>query len=127
MAVCSLGHEHPDESPAEIIPVPVEQGPNENDVKIAEIEAEASIKREEMYTAQEALRLESRVDELQGKVDGMREVLETVAPSEPPAPPAVIPAPVPLPELAADPTPPPPELESKSKSKKAAGYWDKYQ
>lgn len=125
MAICSLGHEHPDESPAEVVPVPVESGPNENDVKIAEIEAAASIKREEIWTEQQALALEADRDELRGEIRGMREVLDRLVPPEPEAPESVV---VPVPD--APPSDPPaesiPDAEKTPSKKKNNGWWSDY-
>ena len=120
MAQCDLGYEHEGEPvPAEpeAEPVVVEPGPNENDVKIAEIEAAAGIEREKIWTEQRGLELESEVGELRGELRGMREALDRLAPPEPEAAPEPVvlpvpePAPAPEPEAAA-----PPEGEPKPKA-----------
>lgn len=126
MPECDLGFDHPDPEP-EVIPVPVDNGPNENNVKIAEIEAGASIEREKIWTEQQAIALEADRDALRGELRGMREVLDRLVP---PAPdPAAAPEPVILPP--AEPTgppeetPAPPDVEHKSK-KNDGGYWAGY-
>lgn len=128
MPECDLGFVHPDSEPTVIpVPVPVDNGPNENDVKIAEIEADASIEREKIWTEQQAIALEADRDALRGELRGMREVLDRLVP---PAPdPSDTPAPVILPP--AEPTGPvgepaaPPDVEHKSK-KDDGGYWAGY-
>ena len=125
MATCSMGFEHADPEP-EVIPVPVESGPNEHAVEIAAIEAEASVKREEIYTEQRALELESEVSRLRGELAGIRDTLVTLAPPPPPEPePVVIPVP--------DPAPAPgeaegsvPDVAKPSKGKKDNGWFSGY-
>lgn len=114
---CGLEHEGSLIPAPEPEPVVVDQGPNENDVKIAEIEAEASIEREKIWTEQRGLDLESEVQELRGELRGMREVLDRVAPPEPepPAAPVVV-APPAAPEPEPAPVPAPPADEPKTKA-----------
>lgn len=128
MPTCDLGFEHQEPEP-EIIPVPVDSGPNENDVLIAEIEAAASIEREKIWTDQQALALEADREALRGELRGMREVLDRIAPPAP-DPAEAPPAPEPViitqaddagPEAVA----PPPDVEKKTQ-KKGSGYWDGY-
>ena len=130
MATCDMGYEHDDPAAAEpeVIPVPVDQGPNQNDVKIAEIEAAASIELEKLWTEQEGMRLDSEVQELRGEVRGMREILDRLAPPEPDPPDApVVITPPPEPEPVTEPVPGPPDTGPATKSKKSSGWWDGYQ
>lgn len=102
---CGLAHDAAEVEPA-IVPVPVDPGPNENDVKIAEIEAAASIEREKIWTEQRALDLEGEVERQRGEIAGMREVLDRLVPEEPAEPePIVIPVPDPEPVAEAAPAP----------------------
>lgn len=108
---CGLAHDAAEVEPA-IVPVPVDPGPNENDVKIAEIEAAASIEREKIWTEQRALDLEGEVERQRGEIAGMREVLDRLVPEEPAEPePIVIPVPDPEPVAEAAPAPEPAPAE----------------
>ena len=128
MPLCDMGFEHdavvPEPEPE---PVIVEPGPNENDVKIAEIEAAARIETERLYTEQRGLDLENEVNRLRGELDGMKTVLETIAPPEPePGPEPVV---VPVPEPEPEPEPvgaPPPAPKSDSGGGKKSGWWSNY-
>ena len=128
MATCDMGFEHAEAVPEpEPVVVPVDPGPNENDVRIAEIEAAASIEREQIWTEQQALALEAQNEELRGEIRGMREVLDRLVPPEPPEPapvevPVVAPA-EPEPE-AADDAPPP--VDRPKGGKKNNGWWSGY-
>jgi hypothetical protein len=127
MATCSMGFEHAEPEP-EVIPVPVESGPNENDVRIAEIEAAASIEREKIWTDQQALALEASNEELRGEIRGMREVLDRLVPPEPDPADAPPPAPVIVesaPGEAPDEVPAPGDTAKKAPSK-GGGYWSGY-
>lgn len=120
-STCGLTHE--DAAPEEIpVPVPVENGPNENDVKIAEIEAKASIEREKIWTEQQEMALQAQNEELRGEIRGMREVLDRLVPSEPePEPePVVVPVPSPAlePEVAA-----PEETAPKKTTERKKGFF----
>lgn len=120
-----MGYEHEEPEP-EVIPVPVDSGPNENDVRIAEIEAAASIKREQIWTEQQALALEAEREELRGEIRGMREVLDRLVPPAPdpdstPAEPVIVTPPADIPEE----VPAPADIEKKA-PKKGGGYWDGY-
>jgi hypothetical protein len=126
---CDMGYEH-DETVAEPVPAPVvvDPGPNENDVRIAEIEASARIETEKIWTEQQALALEAANEELRGELRGMREVLDRLVP---PAPdPADTPPPAPV--VIAPDAPDEPESvaapgETKKKAPKSGGgYWDGY-
>ena len=126
MPTCSMGFEHPGAEP-EVVTVPVESGPNENDVRIAEIEAAASIKREQIWTEQQALALEAANEELRGELRGMREVLDRLVPpapdpaDAPAAEPVIVTPPADIPGE----TPAPPDIEKKA-PKKGGGFWDGY-
>lgn len=125
MATCDLGYDHADPAPEPVI-VPADPGPNEHDVEIAAIEAEASIKREELYTEQRALELESEVSRLRGELDGIKETLSTMAPPPPPEPePVVIPV-----ESVAPPAPSGetvmPDIPATKKASKDKGWWGGY-
>jgi hypothetical protein len=130
MATCDMGFDHQE---AAVIPehepvVVVDDGPNENDVRIAEIEAETSIEREKLYTEQQALDLVAENERLRGENQGMREVLDRVAPP-PPDPgqePVVVPVPEPAPAPAPEAVPGPPETVPSPVSKKNPGWWDGY-
>jgi hypothetical protein len=128
MANCDLGFEHDDVPVTEPEPDPVivEPGPNENDVKIAEIEAGASIEREKIYTEQRGLELEGEVQRLRGEIEGMRTVLETIARPEPEPEPEPVVIPVPDAGPPPDGPPPPPDNPPASGSKKKDGYWGNY-
>lgn len=86
---CGIEHESP-QPEAIPVPVPVEAGPNENDVKIAEIEAAASIKREELWTEQEKMDLVAQVEALRGENRGMKEILDRLVPPVPEVPEPVV-------------------------------------
>jgi hypothetical protein len=130
MATCDMGYEHERDQGAaepEIIPVPVSAGPNEHDVQIAHIEADASIAREQIWTEAQALELQSDRDRLAGELKGMREVLDRIAPPAP-DPEELPPAPVVIAEPDAGPpeeTPPPGDAPPK-KSAPKSGYWEGY-
>lgn len=124
MATCDMGYEHDEPVPAEPEPVVVNPGPNENDVRIAEIEAAARIETEKMFTEQRGLELTAEVESLRGELRGMRAVLDRVAPPEP-EPPAEPPAPAPVvvEDNDDDGTPPPPETEKKKPPSNSGGGW----
>lgn len=120
MAQCDLGYEHEGEPIAaepEAAPVVVENGPNENDVKIAEVEAAARIETEKIWTEQRGLELESEVGELRGELRGIREAMDRLAPPEPEAAPDPVVLPVPEPTPAPEPeAAAPPEAEPEKKA-----------
>jgi hypothetical protein len=99
MATCDLGYEHEDAvAEPEAVVIEADPGPNENDVKIAEIEAEARVETERIYAEEHDQDLAGEVERLRGEVDGMRTVLATLAPPEPAEPePVVVPVPEPEP------------------------------
>ena len=121
-----MGFDHA-EPEAVAIPVPVDAGPNDNDVRIAEIEAAASIKREQIWTEQQMISLEADREELRGELRGMREVLDRLVP---PAPdPADIPPPEPIVIQPAEPgldEVPPPADSGKKPPRQGGGFWDGY-
>lgn len=127
---CGLGHESAAaELPAaEPAPVVVEPGPNENDVKIAEVNAAADVELATISAESRNADLEEENARLRGELAGMKETLATLAPPEPPpAPePAPVPAPAPAPVLDVEPPPPAPPAPEASKSKKQSGWWDGY-
>ena len=128
MAVCDMGHEH-SEPASEPAPVAVEAdpGPNENDVRIAEIDAAASIEREKLYTEQRGMELEADVQSLRGELRGMREVLDRLAPPEPePIVPEPVMMPVPDPEPEPGPAAPPETEPRKDAGNKGGGWWGGY-
>jgi hypothetical protein len=128
MPTCDLGFDHPEPAEPAVIPVPVDPGPNENDVRIAEIEAAASIEREQIYTQQQALELAAENERLRGELSGMKSVLNRVVP-EPPDPAELEPVIVapPAPAEPAEETAAPADVEHKApKSKNGGGYWDGY-
>lgn len=91
MATCDMGYDHADAAPpAEPEVVVADPGPNENDVRIAEIEAEARIEAERIWTEQQELALQAQNEELRGELRGMREVLDRLVPPEPAEPEPVV-------------------------------------
>jgi hypothetical protein len=123
MATCDLGHEHDDiPEPAPVI-IEADPGTNENDVKIAEVEAAARIAADKEWTKQEGLRLESEVEGLRGEIRGMRETLDRLAPPEPEPGPAPEIVPVPVPDPEPEPVPAPPETKPETGEKKSGGGW----
>jgi len=126
MATCDMGFEHdeivpgPEPGPE---PVVVDRGPNENDVKIAEIEAAARVETERLYTEQRGLELEGEVQRLRGELDGMRTVLETLAPPEPEPEPIPVPVPEPEPEPAPEPAPAPGPAPEPKTAPKPKGFF----
>jgi hypothetical protein len=121
MAQCDMGYEHDDPAAAaEPVVIPVDTGTNENDVEIARVEAAASVKREQEWTKQEALRLESEIGELRGQVDGMRDVLATLVPPPPEESDEPVVIPVEPPAAPAEPVAPPPETAVKPEASKKA-------
>lgn len=120
---CGLSHGDNDAALSEPAPViEADPGPNENDVKIAEIEAAARIETEKIWTEQQEIALQAQNDELRGELKGIRETLDRLAPPEPePAPePVVMPVPEPEPEPAAA---PPPEPAPKSEPERRKGFF----
>lgn len=130
MSTCSMGFEHADPEP-EVIPVPVDNGTNENDVAIAELQAEASIQREKIYSKERDAELVLEVERQAGEIAGMREILDRIAPpAVGPADPAdVAPAPVIVEPPAAAEIPEevaaPADVEKKA-PKNDGGYWGGY-
>lgn len=128
MATCDMGYEHEEvvTPEPEAAPVVVEPGPNENDVKIAEIEAEARIETERIWTEQQELALAAENESLRGELRGIRETLDRLSPPEPEPEPEPVVVPMPEPEPEPEAVPAPPESESKPKANKKPGYWDNY-
>jgi hypothetical protein len=130
MATCDMGFDHEESAVAVDDPAPVliDPGPNENDVKIAEINAEADIKRGEQYTEQAALELAAENERLRGENAGMKEILDRVVPPAPDpadADPVIVPVPDPIPDPV-EPAAPVPESVPSGKKSGKAGYWDNY-
>ncbi len=97
MAICDLGHEHPD--PVEVpVPVPVDPGPNENDVRIEEIRSATEVQLAEVRADERIVEMSAEMERMRGELDGMRETLALLSP----------PAPEPQPEPVVIPVTPPP-------------------
>lgn len=129
-ADCGLTHGLDDAAAAAVEAAPVVEaapGPNENDVAIAEITAQAEVEQAKIYasTGDQELQLEN--ERLRGELAGMRQGLEAAADAGPAAgPPAGAPVVVEAP--AADPGPavplPPPAEESpRPKEKSKTNYF----
>lgn len=126
MATCDMGYDHEETAIIpDAEPVVVNPGPNENEVKIAEIEAEASIEREKIWTEAQQNELAQQNEALRGELRGIRETLATLMPPEPEIPdePVVVPVPAAGPE---EPVAAPPETEPPKKENKKTGMWDSY-
>jgi len=122
MATCDLGYSHEDApDPA---PVIIDAGTTDNDVRIAEVEAEARVETERIYAGERDVELVAEVERLKGELAGMRTVLETLAPADPAPAPAPAPAPIPVP--VPEPVTAPPELAPKQEGKKKSSMWDGY-
>jgi hypothetical protein len=123
MAICeSCGLDH---HPAPAEPVVIDNGPNENSVAIAKIEAAAGIKREALYTEQERLRIEAEVAALRAENEALRNPVASTITVETPD------VTEPEPEVVLPPTEAePPETDGVSptppKEKKRKGWWDNY-
>jgi hypothetical protein len=125
-AECGLEHEgaaiEVAEPQAEVV---VESGPNENDVKIAEVEAAAQVETAKIHAAEGDEEMRAELERLRGEMSGMREILDRLAPPEPEPEATVVvadpPAPEPEPEPVADELPP---AEPKpAKPKKQSFSW----
>lgn len=120
MATCDMGYEHGE--PVAVEAVPVSTGPNENAVKIAAIEAEASVAREEIFADERIIEMQGEIARLRGVVEGMETALAALQPPDPPEPePVVIPAPVPAPPPD-EPAGNVPDVSPPPRSKKNAGW-----
>lgn len=99
------------------------------DVEVAEIEAERDVELAKIGVEREQVYSDSRVAELEGRIRGMEEVLERIAPPEPEpvdSAPVVVEAP-PEPEVEPETAPAPsPEPDGEPK-KKSKGFWGPYQ
>jgi hypothetical protein len=124
MPTCDMGFEHEAAHEPEPVVVETDPGPNENDVKIAEIEAAAGIEREKLWTEQEKARMDGELEELRGELRGMREVLDRIAPEPEPEPePVIIPAPEPAAEPEPEVTAPPEEKPAPKAAEKKRGFF----
>jgi hypothetical protein len=117
MATCDLGYDHEDAVEAEpATEVVVEAEPehvSEAVVEVAAIEADRDVKIAELQVQEAQVWNESRVAELEGKVRGMEEMLDTLRTPPPEAEPEPVVIPVPEPEPVADAeAAPPPEGSS---------------
>lgn len=124
MATCSMGFEHPDAEPEPVV-VEADPGPNENDVKIAEVEGATRVQVAKIEAGMVDSEVQARIESLEGELRGMREVLDRLAPPEPePVPePVIVPVPDPEPAPAdAGPSAPPPAEPTRTPSK-PAGFW----
>ncbi|HEY1617988.1 MAG TPA: hypothetical protein VGG25_10245 [Streptosporangiaceae bacterium] len=130
MATCDLGFDHGEHEETEPVVVETDSGPNENDVKIAEIQAAQGVKTAQIYAAENDADLVAENARLRGELDGMRTVLDRVAPEpadDPPPDPIVVP--VPDPEPGPEPGPAaPPDTGSTPAPKKSGsgGFWSGY-
>ena len=125
MAVCNLGHEHPDES----VPVVVEPDPgtSENDVRIEEIRAGTDVAIAEIHADERVVEMQAEMERMRGEITGMREALTLLSPPEPepePEPPA--PAAVVALEETGDGDPPTPAETGRKPPKKSGGFWSGY-
>lgn len=111
---CGLDHEGAVAEPEPVV-VEAAPGPNENDVKIAEIEAAAEVETARIAADAVEDDLRAEVEQLRGEVRGMREVMDRLVPEPQPEPePVVIDTPPPAPEPEA--VAPPAETEPKTKA-----------
>jgi|ERR1700722_1555412 len=111
---CDHGIQAPEAEPVIIAPDP---GPNDNDVKIAEIQAATEVAIQGQITERAAFDAETEMESLRGEMRGMREVLDRLVPPEP----APVPVPVPVPEPApAEPVAAPPETDEPKREKPSA-------
>lgn len=128
---CGLVHGASDDAAAVVEPAPVVEaapGPNENDVAIAEIEAQANVATAKIYAggADQELQLEN--ERLRGQLAGMQQGLEAAADVAPVADPAagapiVVEAP-PAADPPAEPGPPPVEEQPRvPKEKSSKNYF----
>lgn len=128
---CGLAHEGAAiaaaEPETEAAVVVEDNGPNEHDVEIAKIEAEAQVKSDKIYAESRDNELVAENERLRGELEGVKAALAAIQPPEP----EPVPVPVPVPESAPEPpsVPPPPpsgEMSGKSKGKTGGGWWDNY-
>lgn len=128
---CGMVHQLPgqlalDDAAAAPAVVEASPGPNENDVAIAEIEAQAEVATAKIYaaTGDEDLRMEN--ERLRGEIAGMRQGLEAAADAAaveaPPAGAPIVVAPDPAPAPAAVEAPPAVE-EHRPAEKKSTNYF----
>lgn len=118
---CGLEHEA-----AVTVPEPavvVDPGPNEHDVEIAAIEAEARVATEKIYAQERDQELQAEVERLRGEVTGMRDILDRLSPPEPDPEPVVVPVPAPAAAPEPEPAGPLPESKPPKAERKSRGYW----
>lgn len=132
---CGLVHELPgqlpldyDAGPAAAAPViEAPPGPNENDVAIAKIEADARVKTEQLYAESRDQDLAAELERVRGELAGLRAGMElgsAAADAAPPAgPPIVVEPPAPAAEPAPMPPPPAEEPPAPKKEKKSTNYF----
>jgi hypothetical protein len=126
MATCDMGYDHEETAVIpDAEPVVVDPGPNENDVRIAEIQAAAQIESEKIWTEQQELALAAENESLRGELRGIRETLATLMPAEPEPEPEPVVIPVPAAGPAED-VPGPPPTSAPKQEKKSSGWWDNY-
>jgi hypothetical protein len=117
---CGLDH-HPEQHEPE--PVVIDAGPNDQAVKIAKIEAKASLEREKLYTEQEKARLDSEIAALRAENEALRNPVASevtiVAPETEPEP---------VVEVVGEPEPPEntSPVVAEPKAKKRPGWFDAY-
>ncbi|MDB5910930.1 MAG: hypothetical protein JWP34_5044 [Massilia sp.] len=120
------------QSPADIGPAAAEveavEVVAEADVEIAKVNADRDVALAKIDIKREELWQEGRVQQLEGEIRGMREMLDKLVPEPEPAPdPApVIVAADPGPEDDIAPAPAPDLTEQPAEPKKAKGYWGGY-
>jgi hypothetical protein len=122
---CGLTHGQADELAEPELAAPVvEPGANENDVRIAEVEAAAAVQLAKVDAGAADEELREEVARLRGELAGVRETLDAAAP---PAPevgaPIVVPPPAPVAEPAAPPPPPAEETKAPRETKRKTGIF----
>lgn len=127
MATCDLGYDHEDPAPAIPEPVVVPPPTSDNDVRIAEIQAEAEVELAEVRATTEIAEAEVMNARLEGRLRGIEETLDRLAPPEPPeAEPVVVPIAPPPPPVAEESASPVPDVVSPRKGKDNSGWWAGY-
>jgi hypothetical protein len=105
---CGLGHDAPIAEPVPVIPAEP-PSTSDNDVRIAEVQAETVVQLAEIDAAAEESEDKQRIAELEGENRGLRETVAALTPPEPPPPAPVVVEPA---EPVAEPTDPPPVTEA---------------
>ncbi len=103
-----MGYEHEEPEPV-VVEAPDTEPVAEASVEVARIEADRDVKVAKIEAGTDRIEIDSRVDALEAKIDGMREVLDRLAPEPEPEPepePVVVEPGPPAPDV-----PPPPADE----------------